>query len=129
MFLPLNRQWQGDNTQMEHDALVAQQFGATARAYLGKRDTRHGRRSGVASARDCDNPEAAVLDPGCGAGHASFAVAPHAASVTTYDLTAQMLAVVAREAEARGFGNIATVEGMAEVLSFPGAHFDCVISR
>jgi ubiquinone/menaquinone biosynthesis C-methylase UbiE len=74
-------------------------------------------------------PHAVVLDLGCGAGHASFAVASHAASVTAYDLTAQMLAVVQREASARGLKNIATVQGMAEVLPFPDAHFDFVISR
>ena len=59
----------------------------------------------------------------------AFAVAPHAASVTAYDLTAQMLAVVEREAEARKLPNITTVQGMAEELPFPDAHFDCVISR
>jgi SAM-dependent methyltransferase len=56
-------------------------------------------------------------------------VAPHAASVTAYDLTAQMLAVVQREASARRLGNITTVQGMAEELPFPDAHFDRVISR
>jgi SAM-dependent methyltransferase len=56
-------------------------------------------------------------------------VAPHAASVTAYDLTAEMLSVVQREASARRLGNIATVQGMAEVLPFADAHFDRVISR
>jgi SAM-dependent methyltransferase len=40
-----------------------------------------------------------------------------------------MLAVVEREASARGIENITTVQGMAEVLPFPEAHFDFVISR
>jgi ubiquinone/menaquinone biosynthesis C-methylase UbiE len=37
--------------------------------------------------------------------------------------------VVQREASARRLGNITTVQGMAEVLPFPDAHFDRVISR
>jgi SAM-dependent methyltransferase len=49
--------------------------------------------------------------------------------VTAYDLTPEMLAVVEREAAARELPNIATVQGMAEELPFPEAHFDCVISR
>ena len=70
-----------------------------------------------------------MLDLGCGAGHASFAVAPHAAAVVAYDLTAEMLAVVEREASARKLGNITTVQGMAEKLPFPDAHFDFAITR
>jgi ubiquinone/menaquinone biosynthesis C-methylase UbiE len=114
---------------MEHDALVAQQFGATAGAYLESVTHATGDDLELLAREVAAIPQAAVLDLGCGAGHASFAVALHAASVTAYDLTAQMLAVVAREAAARGLGNIATVQGMAEVLPFPAAHFDCVISR
>jgi ubiquinone/menaquinone biosynthesis C-methylase UbiE len=114
---------------MEHDVLVAQQFGATAGAYLESVTHATGADLELLAEEIAAIPEAAVLDLGCGAGHASFAVAPHAASVTAYDLTAQMLAVVEREAEARKLPNIATVQGMAEELPFPDAHFECVISR
>jgi ubiquinone/menaquinone biosynthesis C-methylase UbiE len=114
---------------MEHDALVAQQFGATARAYLESETHAAGDDLELLAQEVAASPKAAVLDLGCGAGHASFAVAPHAASVTAYDLTREMLAVVEREAAARELPNIATVRGMAEELPFPEAHFDCVISR
>jgi ubiquinone/menaquinone biosynthesis C-methylase UbiE len=114
---------------MEHDALVAQQFGATARAYLESETHSTGGDLELLAQEVAAIPKAAVLDLGCGAGHASFAVAPHAASVTAYDLTPEMLAVVEREAAARELPNIATVQGMAEELPFPEAHFDCVISR
>jgi ubiquinone/menaquinone biosynthesis C-methylase UbiE len=114
---------------MEHDVLVAQQFGATARAYLESVTHATGEDLEMLGAEIAAVPDAVVLDLGCGAGHASFAVAAHAASVTAYDLTAQMLAVVQREASARRFRNITTVQGMAEVLPFPDAHFDRVISR
>jgi ubiquinone/menaquinone biosynthesis C-methylase UbiE len=72
---------------------------------------------------------AAVLDLGCGAGHASFAVAPHAAAVTAFDPTAEMLEVVRREAAVRGFANIRTVQGVAEALPFPDGHFELAVSR
>jgi SAM-dependent methyltransferase len=114
---------------MEHDVLVAQQFGATARAYLESVTHATGEDLAMLGAEIATVTDAVVLDLGCGAGHASFAVAPHAASVTAYDLTAQMLAVVQREASARKLRNIITVQGMAEVLPFADAHFNCVISR
>jgi ubiquinone/menaquinone biosynthesis C-methylase UbiE len=114
---------------MDHDVLVAQQFGATARAYLESVTHATGEDLGMLGQAVAATPRAVVLDLGCGAGHASFAVASHAASVTAYDLTAQMLAVVQREASARGLKNIATVQGMAEVLPFPDEHFDFVVSR
>jgi ubiquinone/menaquinone biosynthesis C-methylase UbiE len=114
---------------MDHDVLVAQQFGETARAYLDSVTHATGEDLEMLGQEISVTPHAVVLDLGCGAGHPSFAVAPHAAAVTAYDLTAQMLAVVEREASARGIRNITTVQGMAEVLPFPDAHFDFVVSR
>ena len=114
---------------MDHDVLVAQQFGATARAYLESVTHATGEDLELLGWEIAATPHAVVLDLGCGAGHASFAVAPHAAAVTAYDLTAQMLAVVQHEASTRGIRNLVTVQGMAEVLPFPDAHFDFVISR
>jgi ubiquinone/menaquinone biosynthesis C-methylase UbiE len=114
---------------MEHDVLVAQQFGSTARDYLESVTHATGEDLEILGVEVAAVPDAVVLDLGCGAGHASFAVAPHAASVTAYDLTAEMLVVVEREASARNLRNITTVQGMAEVLPFPDAHFDRVISR
>jgi ubiquinone/menaquinone biosynthesis C-methylase UbiE len=114
---------------MEHDVLVSEQFGATARAYLESVTHATGDDLELLAQEIATVPQAQVLDLGCGAGHASFAVAPHAASVTAYDMTAQMLAVVEREASTRGLRNIATLQGMAEALPFTDAHFDFVISR
>jgi ubiquinone/menaquinone biosynthesis C-methylase UbiE len=114
---------------MEHDVLVAHQFGSTARAYLESVTHATGEDLELLAQDVATVPDAVVLDLGCGAGHASFAVAPHAASVAAYDLTAQMLAVVKREATARKLRNINTVQGMAEELPFPDARFDIVITR
>lgn len=114
---------------MEHEVLVAHQFGSTARAYLESVVHATGEDLELLAQEIAPVPNAAVLDLGCGAGHASFAVAPQAASVVAYDLTAQMLAVVEREATARKLRNITTVQGMAEKLPFPDARFEIVITR
>ncbi len=66
---------------------------------------------------------------GCGAGHASFTAAGQVAQVTAYDLSSQMLEVVAQAAKDKGFTNIVTQQGYAEMLPFADASFDVVISR
>jgi ubiquinone/menaquinone biosynthesis C-methylase UbiE len=114
---------------MKHDVLVAQQFGSTAQAYLESVPHATGEDLPLLAREIAAIPNAAVLDLGCGAGHASFAAAPAAASVTAYDLTSEMLAVVRSEAAARKLDNITTVQGRAEALPFPDAHFDFVITR
>ena len=53
-------------------------------------------------------PDAHVLDLGCGAGHASFTAAEQVAQVTAYDLSSQMLDVVAEAAKAKGLNNVTT---------------------
>ena len=57
-------------------------------------------------------PQATVLDLGCGAGHASFTAAQHVAQVTAYDLSSQMLEVVAEAAKAKGLNNVDTRRAM-----------------
>jgi ubiquinone/menaquinone biosynthesis C-methylase UbiE len=74
-----------------------------------------------------DQPK--VLDLGCGAGHASFAIAPFAREVTAFDLTAGMLEVTAAAAKERGLSNISTTQGSVEELPFNGQRFDFVVSR
>ncbi|HEY1577237.1 MAG TPA: class I SAM-dependent methyltransferase [Terracidiphilus sp.] len=114
---------------MEHDVLVAQQFGSTAEAYLKSTTHSQGDDLDMLAREVAAVPHATVLDLGCGAGHASFAVAPHAAAVTAYDPTAEMLIVVRNEAASRGMENVTAIQGMAEQLPFPDTHFDFVVSR
>jgi SAM-dependent methyltransferase len=66
---------------------------------------------------------------GCGAGHASFAAAHQVKQVVAYDLSAQMLDVVAQAAKEKGLDNIATRQGYAESPPFEDGSFDVVISR
>lgn len=70
-----------------------------------------------------------ILDVGCGAGHAAFAVAPGAREVVALDLTPAMLDEVARNATARSLSNIVTQVAPVTALPFPDASFDHVISR
>ncbi|MEZ4667805.1 MAG: class I SAM-dependent methyltransferase [Anaerolineae bacterium] len=70
-----------------------------------------------------------VLDAGCGAGHASFAFAPHVAQVIAYDLTQNMLEQVNRLALDKNIHNIEAKVGDVENLPFEDASFDLVVSR
>ena len=56
----------------------------------------------------------AVLDAGSGAGHTALAVAPHAATVVSVDLSAAMLAQGQRLATERGITNTVFVVGDVE---------------
>ena len=71
-----------------------------------------------------------VLDLGCGGGHVSYALA-HAGvgRVVAFDLTAEMLGVVASEAATRGHTQIETHLGSAQHLAFEDACFDMVVTR
>lgn len=70
-----------------------------------------------------------VLDMGCGGGHMAFTAAPHVREVVAYDLSPEMLMVVARTAGERGLHNVLTEQGEAEALPFDGESFDWVVSR
>jgi ubiquinone/menaquinone biosynthesis C-methylase UbiE len=106
------------------EALVSGQFGARAAAYLSS--AVHAQGQDLESLADLvrGRQQARVLDLGCGAGHVSFHVAPHVREVVAYDLSPEMLDVVARAATQRGLTNIVTQAGAAERLPFADASFD-----
>lgn len=112
-----------------HPSLVARQFGPRAAAYVAS--AVHARGADLdeiaAAVRDAGGGD--VLDLGCGGGHAGFAVAPFCASVTACDLSPDMLAAVAAEAQRRGLHTIVTQEASAERLPFRDGRFDAVVSR
>ena len=112
-----------------HHDVVDRQFGAQANAYLTSAVHAQGNDLQRLGQLLAAHPQARVLDLGCGAGHASFTAAVQVAQVVAYDLSAQMLAVVAQAAQARGLDNIQTQQGMAETLPFADGEFDLVISR
>lgn len=112
-----------------HEALVSDQFGARAAAYLGS--AVHAQGADLQALADLvrGRSGARVLDLGCGAGHVSFHVAPEVGEVVAYDLSPDMLEIVAHSANERGLRNIRTQQGVAENLPFADGSFDYVISR
>ncbi|MBV8660105.1 MAG: class I SAM-dependent methyltransferase, partial [Burkholderiales bacterium] len=112
-----------------HDQQTHSQFGTVASAYLSSTVHAQGADLQRAAQWAAQTPDACVLDIGCGAGHLSFAVAPHAASVTAVDLSPEMLDVVRIETVKRGFNHLAVQQASAEALPFADAHFDLVCTR
>nr|WP_315397522.1 class I SAM-dependent methyltransferase [uncultured Duganella sp.] len=114
---------------MQQQAVVAQHFGPTASAYLTS--AVHAQGADLAALRGlaAGLGQPVVLDLGCGAGHASFAVAPVARSVTAFDLLPEMLAVVAGAAQERGLRNVVTEQGDATRLPYADASFCMVVTR
>lgn len=110
-------------------SVAAAQFGATASAYLTS--AVHATGADLAQLPGLMPPGGAarVLDLGCGAGHAAFAVAPAVGAVIACDPTPEMLAVVAAEAARRGIANLSTRQAQAEQLPFADASIDAVVTR
>ncbi|QEY62255.1 methyltransferase domain-containing protein [Metapseudomonas lalkuanensis] len=112
-----------------HEQVVQRQFGEQAAAYLSSAVHAQGVEFALLQAEVAGRGDARVLDLGCGAGHVAFQVAPLVGEVIAYDLSAQMLEVVAGAASQRGLGNVVTQQGMAEALPFADASFEFVFSR
>ncbi|WP_050476940.1 class I SAM-dependent methyltransferase [Herbaspirillum rhizosphaerae] len=112
-----------------HNQVISEQFGTTAASYLTSAVHAQGADLQDLAAYAAAYPQARVLDLGCGGGHASFAVAPFAAQVLAYDLSAQMLEVVRIAAEDRKLPNIEIRQGSADSLPFDDASFDVVCTR
>jgi ubiquinone/menaquinone biosynthesis C-methylase UbiE len=117
-------------TTMDQQELSVTQFGTSATNYLTSPVHATGADLERLTAVAGRQRPARVLDLGCGAGHASFALARGAARrVTAYDPSLDMLSVVAREAAARGYDGIETCAGAAEKLPFESSSFDLVVTR
>lgn len=112
-----------------HNQVISEQFGHTAAAYLTSAVHAQGTDLQDLAAYAAACPKAHVLDLGCGGGHASFAMAPVAAQVIAYDLSAQMLDVVRAAALARHLPNIQVQQGSADQLPFADGAFDLVCTR
>lgn len=119
---------------MKQSTLAAEQFGATAQAYLtsavhaqGADLQRLGKLTAELAAKAAAGLDA--LDLGSGAGHVAFTMAEAGARVVASDLSPQMLSVVAEEAGRRGLKSLRTQQNPAEALPFPDACFDLVCTR
>jgi SAM-dependent methyltransferase len=110
--------------------MSVRQFGASAANYLSSPVHATGADLERLTAIGAEQQPVRVLDLGCGAGHASFALARGGVRrITAYDPSSEMLAVVAHEAAARGYEAIETCAGAAEALPFERGTFDLVVTR
>lgn len=114
---------------MKHTETVGHSFGTNADAYF--KSPVHAQGGELEEARRivCGHPDTVVLDLGCGAGHLTYAIAPYAKQVTAYDLSREMLEVVAAEAAQRGLMDVETVQGSTHELPFEDGSYDAVASR
>jgi ubiquinone/menaquinone biosynthesis C-methylase UbiE len=112
-----------------HASKVEEQFGSVAQAYLTSTVHSQGAELAAVAEKTRRTPNATVLDLGCGAGHLSFAIAPHVKSVIAYDLSAEMLDVVRAEAGRRNLGNLVTKQGHVDELPFEDSSFEWVCTR
>jgi len=115
--------------EKSHEALVGGQFGSKADAYLNSAVHARSQDLDALVALVGSAAPARVLDLGCGGGHVAFNVSPHVGEVVAYDLSPEMLDVVARTARARELTNVLTKRGVAESLPFENASFEMVVSR
>jgi ubiquinone/menaquinone biosynthesis C-methylase UbiE len=108
---------------------VASHYAPRAAAYVGSAVHAGGPDLDQIEAFVRARPNSRVLDLGCGGGHVSYRVAPHAREVVACDLTPDMLALVRRTASERGLNNIVVEQAPAERLPFADASFDIVLCR
>lgn len=115
--------------QSVHDSHVTNQFGPRARAYVDSAvHSRGADLARIAEVATAIRPARAV-DLGCGGGHVTYSMAPHAGQAVACDLSAEMLAAVRDTAASRGFGNVTTVQSSAQELPFEDAGFDMLACR
>jgi SAM-dependent methyltransferase len=115
---------------VDQQDLSARQFGISAANYLASPVHATGADLERLMVLAGQMRPARALDLGCGAGHASFAMARGGARrITAYDPSLDMLAVVAKEAATRGHDAVETCAGAAEVLPFENDTFDLVVTR
>jgi ubiquinone/menaquinone biosynthesis C-methylase UbiE len=114
-----------------HDVSVHEQFDPQAAAYLAS--AVHAAGPDLAAAVNKVRGLAAslrqALDVGCGAGHLSFALAPHVRRITAFDPSESMLATVRDAAARRGLTGVETARGRAEQLPWAEGCFDLVCTR
>lgn len=116
-------------SEKSHEALVGGQFGSRAQAYLTSAVHAQSPDLDALVMLMRDRADARVLDLGCGGGHVTFNVAKLVKAIVAYDLSPEMLDVVARVARERGLGNVTTQQGAVERLPFDDGSFDAVLSR
>lgn len=114
-----------------HEETVQNQFDPRAQAYLKSAVHAAGpdlERARVLVSRSAPD-KARALDIGCGAGHLSFALAPHVGRMVALDPSPGMLEAVSKAAAAKGLSQIEIRQANAQALPFDDGSFDLVCTR
>jgi ubiquinone/menaquinone biosynthesis C-methylase UbiE len=112
-----------------HDANVTSQFGPRAKAYV--ESVVHSQGADLARIADIASAAqpARAIDLGCGGGHVTYALAPHAKETVACDLSADMLNAVRDTARSRGWSSVVTTLASVEQLPFEDTSFDMLGCR
>lgn len=116
----------------DHSQTVHHQFDPQAQAYLASAVHASGpdlHYAATLAEQAVPKGKGMFLDMGCGAGHLTYALAPHAAQVTAADPSPQMVATVAATAKEKGLGNVETTQANANTMSFSANQFCITTSR
>jgi ubiquinone/menaquinone biosynthesis C-methylase UbiE len=112
-----------------HDRHVQNSFGPRAAAYVESSVHAQGEDLNQLANIARDLAPRNALDLGAGGGHVSYTLAPHVGTVTAVDLSADMLAAIARTAVEKGLSNVQTMKASAEHLPFANGMFDFLACR
>ena len=112
-----------------HKQVAAAQFGPRAQAYVASAVHSAGPDLDWLEERLRNKDVNALLDIGCGGGHVSYRLAPHARMVTACDPSEEMISMVRTVAAERNIPNIHVVCAAAETLPFEDESFDVVATR
>lgn len=113
----------------DQNTVIRQQFGNAAADYVTSEVHATGADlARIAAIAKATSP-AVALDLGAGGGHVSYAMAPHAGQVIASDLSADMLRVVAAQADRCGLTHITTLMAEAGALPLPDASVDMLACR
>ena len=112
-----------------HDSNVTSQFGPRAKAYVESAVHAQGADLARLAEVAASVRPARAIDLGCGGGHVTYAMAPHALETVACDLSVDMLAAVAGTAASRGFAGVRTVQSSVESLPLETASFNMLGCR
>lgn len=112
-----------------HDSNVTSQFGPRAKAYVESAVHSQGADLARISEIAKSTQPARAIDLGCGGGHVTYAMAPHAGETVACDLSADMLSAVLATAAAQGMTTVKTEQTSVENLPFHDRSFDMLGCR
>ncbi len=112
-----------------HHEVNKAQYGNKSDAYLKSSVHAQGVEFAKMQAIVQANKYSSILDLGCGGGHVTYNLAALARQLVAYDITPEMVQLVADQAQQKNLHNVTAQVGAAEDLPFGNNSFDCIVSR